>query len=141
MPLLNDQIRRDVGEMLREVKQPVKLTVFTEPEKCDYCEETRSLVEEISSLSDQLSFETFDRYEHADLASAFGIDKAPAVAITGAKDFGIRLYGIPSGYEFGSLLEAIKMVAGGESGLSPATRQTVAKLKAPVHIQVFTTPT
>lgn len=141
MPLLNDQIRHDVGEMLRAVKQPVKLTVFTDEERCDYCEETRNLIEEISSLSDQLSFETYDRHEHPEVASAFGIDKAPAVAITGAKDYGIRLYGIPSGYEFGSLLEAIKMVAEGESGLAPATRQTVAKLKDPVHIQVFTTPT
>ena len=59
----------------------------------------------------------------------------------GAKDYGIRLYGIPSGYEFGTLIEDIRMVSSGESGLAPATRETVAKVQDPVHIQVFSTPT
>lgn len=78
--------------------------------------------------------------DHA-VAEQYGIDKVPAVAIVGAKDYGIRLYGIPSGYEFGTLIEDIKLVSAGDSGLSPATRAMVAKLKKPVRIQVFITPT
>ncbi len=75
------------------------------------------------------------------VAEAHGIDKIPAVAIVGAKDYGVRLYGIPSGYEFGTLIEDIKLVSAGDSGLTPATREMVAKLTKPVRIQVFITPT
>jgi glutaredoxin-like protein len=139
--LLNDQIRNDVREMLADVANPVKLTVFTQSFDCDYCNETRELVEEVAELSDQLSVEvqSFD----TDLVAArnLGIDRIPAVAVTGAKDYGIRMYGIPSGYEFGSFIEAIKLVSDGKSDLAPATKEMVARLKAPVHIQVFITPT
>ena len=141
MPLLNEQIQNDVREMLAEVKNPVKLTVFTQSFECEYCKETRELIEEVSELSEQLSVEVYDFEKDAGKAGEFGVDKIPAVAITGAKDYGIRLYGIPSGYEFGSLLEAIKMVSDGESGLADGTKTTLTKLKDPVHIQVFTTPT
>ncbi len=57
------------------------------------------------------------------------------------KDYGIRYYGIPSGYEFSSLIEDIKLIASGESGLSAQTKQWVADLQDPVHLQVFVTPT
>jgi hypothetical protein len=75
------------------------------------------------------------------VAETLGIDKIPAVAIVGAKDYGIRLYGIPAGYEFGSLIEDIRLVSEGDSGLSPETRKAVAELTKPVKIQVFITPT
>ncbi len=141
MALLNDQIRNDVREMLADVTNPVKLTVFTQSFACDYCKETRVLVEEVADLSDRLSVEVHNFEADVAEADRLGIDKIPAVAVTGAKDYGIRMYGIPSGYEFGSLIEAIKLVSAGESELSPATKEIVAKLKEPVHIQVFITPT
>ncbi len=141
MPLLNDQIKNDVREMLADVKNPVKLTVFTQSFECEYCKETRELVEEVAALSDQLSVEVYDFEKDAGKAGEFGVDKIPAVAISGAKDYGIRLFGIPSGYEFGSLLEGIKLVSEGKSELSEGTKKMLAKLTHPVHIQVFITPT
>lgn len=141
MALLNDQIRNDVREMLADVQNPVKLSVFTQSFECDYCKETRELAEEVASLSDKLSVEVRDFEKDATEAGSLGIDKIPAIAVTGAKDYGIRMYGIPSGYEFGSFIEAIRLVSEGESGLAPGTKEMVAKLKSPVHIQVFITPT
>ncbi len=141
MPLLNEQIRKDVREMLADVANPVTLNVFTQSFECEYCKETRELVEEVAALSEKLTVNVYDFEKDAEPVEQFGIDKIPAIAIVGAKDYGVRLFGIPSGYEFGTLIEDIRMVGSGESGLSPATRETVAKLKGPVHIQVFTTPT
>ncbi len=141
MALLNDQIRNDVREMLADVKNPVKLEVFSQSFECDYCKETRELAEEVASLSDQLSVEVHDFEKDTAKAESLGIDKIPAIAVVGAKDYGIRMYGIPSGYEFGSLIEAIKMVSEGQSELAPGTKEILSKLKAPVHIQVFITPT
>jgi glutaredoxin-like protein len=141
MALLNDQIRKDVGEMLGDLPNPVTLKVFTQSFECEYCKETRELVEEVAGLSDKVSVEVYDFEKDGSVAESLGVDKIPAIAIVGAKDYGVRLFGIPSGYEFGTLIEDIRMVSTGDSGLTPESRQMVAKLKEPVHIQVFTTPT
>jgi glutaredoxin-like protein len=141
MALLNEQIRKEVKSMLGDVSNPVTFKVFTQEFECQYCNETRGLVEEVAALSDKLSVEVYDFVNDKAVADGLGIDKIPAVAIVGAKDYGIRLYGIPAGYEFGSLIEDIKLVSGGDSGLSPETRKMVAGLTKPVRIQVFITPT
>ena len=141
MGLLNDAIRKDVGAMLADLADPVTLKVFTQEMECQYCKETHELVEEVAALSDQLSMEVYDFVADKAVADQFGIDKIPAIAVVGAKDYGIRLFGIPSGYEFGTLIEDIKLVSEGDSGLAPETRAMVARLTKPVQIQVFITPT
>lgn len=141
MALLNEAIRKEVRIALAEVKQPVTLKIFTQTFECQYCKETRELVEEVAALSDQLSVEVYDFVKDNKVAESYGIDKVPAVAIIGKKDYGIRLYGIPSGYEFGTLIEDIKLVSSGDSQLAPETRATLAKLTKPIRIQVFSTPT
>jgi glutaredoxin-like protein len=141
MPLLNEQIRKEVKSMLAEVPNPVTFKVFTQEMECQYCQDTRELIEEVASLSDKLAVEVYDFEKDKAVADELGIDKIPAVAIVGPKDHGIRLYGIPAGYEFGSLIEDIRLVSEGDSGLSPETREAVAKLTKPIRIQVFITPT
>lgn len=141
MALLNAQIRKDVQAALGDVHEPVVFKVFTQEIECQYCKETRELVEEVASLSDKVSVEIYDLVKDAAVAESMGVDKVPAVAIVGKKDYGIRMFGIPSGYEFGSLIESIKLVSDGESGLSAETKKQVAKLTKPVKLQVFITPT
>jgi alkyl hydroperoxide reductase subunit AhpF len=71
-----------------------------------------------------------------------GIRRTPGVAVMGQdKDYGVRFYGLPSGYEFGTLIDAILDVSAGVSQLQDATKQALAGLKSPVHLQVFSTPT
>ncbi len=141
MALLNAQIRKDVQQALADVKTPVTFKVFTQEIECQYCKETRELVEEVAALSGKLSVEVYDLVKDQAIAESLGVDKVPAVAVIGKKDYGIRMFGIPSGYEFGSLIESIKLVSEGESGLSAETKKQVAKLTKPVKIQVFITPT
>jgi glutaredoxin-like protein len=76
-----------------------------------------------------------------DLAQAHGIDKIPATAVLGASDYGIRFFGIPSGYEYTSLIEAIIDVSKGTSALSTRTKEALATLEQDAHIQIFVTPT
>ncbi len=71
----------------------------------------------------------------------YGIERVPAVAVVGAKDTGIRFYGMPAGYEFLSLIDAILLASSGDSGLSEESRTLVADVSEPTNIQVFVTPT
>ena len=145
MRLLNADIQRQVVQEFADLVHPGKLVVFTQEFECQYCRETRSLVEEVAALSDILSVEVHTFHPDAEPSQTYGIDKIPAVAVVAggddAKDYGIRFYGIPSGYEFSSLIEDIIMVSQRESGLSQATKTELAALAEPLHLQVFVTPT
>lgn len=71
----------------------------------------------------------------------YGVDKIPAIVVEGKKDYGIRFYGVPAGYEFTSFLEAIKAVSAGELGLAAETKEALRRLKEPLHLQIFVTLT
>lgn len=145
MALLTDKVREQVGSEFAELTDAVKLVVFTQQVECQYCTETRQLAQELAELSPKLSVEVFDFEADQAAVDAYGIDKIPAIAVVKdgdePVDYGIRIYGIPSGYEFRTLLEDIVMVSSGESGLSDETKRYLAELTQPLHLQVFVTPT
>ena len=141
MGMLEDEHRDEVASQLAGLRNPVRLVMFTQALECDFCEETRELVEELASLSDQVNAVIYDFVADKDKAEEYAIDKIPAIAVLGERDYGVRIYGIPAGYEFTSLIEAIKTVSAGQSGLSEATREALAQIEQPVHFQVFVTPT
>lgn len=152
MTLLNDDIRRQLRDAFADLQEPVKLVLFTQGEsgpgpalECDYCAETRQLVEELVALSGQLSLEIRDFVAEAAVARQLGVDKIPALAVMRGgdrpQDYGIRLYGLPSGYEFATLVEDIRMVSRGSVDLSAQTLAELERLTSPVHIQVYVTPT
>jgi glutaredoxin-like protein len=144
MALLRDKDRDYVVKEFEKIQRPVKLVMFTQQFECDYCRDTRLIAEEVAALSDKITLEVYDFVADAALAQQYGIDKIPATVILGGqepKDYSIRYYGIPAGYEFTSLIHDIIMVGTGESGLSPEMKKWLAALKTPLHLQVFVTPT
>ncbi len=141
MPLLDKEIADQIKQELVNLAGPVRLVMFTQESECQYCAETQQLVEEVAALSGQLTAEVYDFVTDKEKAEELSVDKIPAVAVIGAEDYGVRFYGIPSGYEFTSLLHAIKLVAAGKPELSEETLQILAEMTEPVHMQVFVTPT
>ena len=63
MALLNEKIRKEVRAALADVQQPVTLKVFTQTFECQYCKETRELIEEVAALSPNVSVEVYDFLE------------------------------------------------------------------------------
>lgn len=148
MPVLDEKIKEDVKGIFKDLKEQVKLIVFTQDGlikvpgiECETCKDNRMLMEEIASLSDKISIEVYDFVKDKDKAEQYKIDKIPATIVLGQKDHGIRLYGMPTGYEFPTLLNAIKMVSTANSELSNETKEKLTILSKPVHIQVFVTLT
>jgi glutaredoxin-like protein len=141
MPLLNPEIAEQVKQELAGLTDPVRLVMFTQTFECEYCEETHKLVEEVAALSDQITAEVYNFVTDKEKAEELGVDKIPAIAVIGAEDYGVRFYGIPSGYEFASLLHALKVASAGKPDLSRETLDVLAEIDEPVHIQVFVTPT
>jgi glutaredoxin-like protein len=144
--LLNDDIKSQIREAFSGLKEPVQILYFSQETDCDYCDDTRQLVEEVAELSDKLYLDVFDLEKDAQVAQQYKVDKAPGLVIAGRDgdqvlDYGIHLSGIPSGHEFGSLIHDIVLVSGRDSGLTQKTRDYLNKLDHPVQLQVFVTPT
>jgi glutaredoxin-like protein len=154
MEILNKEVREATKkkfdeEMIKNVtiayftQEPGRLVVpdYLKGQECLYCKETRLLLEEVKALSDKIELIIYDFVGDNDKAAEYGVDKIPAIVITGEKKYGIKFFGIPSGYEYGSLIEAIADVSRGKTGLSQKTIDALKALDQEVHIQVFVTPT
>lgn len=141
MGFLKDAQQKQLKTLFEKLDNSVKLVFFTQEIECQFCRETGQLLGEIVSLSDKITLETYNFALDKDKVERYKIDKIPAIVVEGQKDYGIRFYGIPAGYEFTSLINSIMAVSSGKSGLSKGTRSIVSQLKSPVHIQVFVTLT
>jgi len=146
--LLDDSIKTQIKEVFQDLKNPVGIIYFgNQSENCDYCDETRELVNQVASLaSDKIKISTYDLTKDKTIADQYNVDKAPGLVILGMDtkgktiDYGIRLAGIPAGHEFTTLINDVLVVSGGDSGLSEETRKALSSLKQPVLLQVFVTP-
>jgi glutaredoxin-like protein len=103
--------------------------------------QTRQLITELAALNDKIKVEIYDFVANSEKAKGFGVDKVPAIVIMGEKDYGIRFYGIPYGYELQTLLEGIINVSRGRTDISEETKKRLKEIKTPIHIQVFVTLT
>ena len=146
MALLSEQDRQTVRTHLAAIKHPVKLLFFTQtiggPETTLMA---KQILDEVVSLSDQITLEEVNFILDKDRAEKFGIKGIPAVAIvkgTAEDDTRMRFLGAPAGYEFISLIEAVILAGGDDSGLAEESKKLIAEhVAAPVDIQVFVTPT
>jgi glutaredoxin-like protein len=141
MALLSDRDAKDVRAQLAKLTGPVSLVNFTQELACQYCRETEMLLKEVAALSDKISLEVYNFQLDKAQVAQYRVDKIPATVVAGAKDYGIRFYGIPHGYEFSAFLAAIKDVSRGGTDLGTESRAALAELVQPVHLQVFSTPT
>ena len=142
MSLIPDDKKEQLRNELKEkMENAVKIVMFTQELECRFCSDTRQLIQEFAALNDKIAVEIYDFVADADKAKEYGIDKIPALAIIGDEDYGVRIYGIPYGYELQTLTEAVINVSRGRTDLSDSTKAILAEVKAPVHIQVFVTLT
>jgi glutaredoxin-like protein len=128
-------------DLKEKMVDPIKIVMFTQEIECRFCSDTRKLALEMATLSDKITTEVYDFMADGAKAAELGIDKIPAMAIIGKKDYGVRIYGIPYGYELQTFIEAIINVSKGVTDLSDKTKQILMDVKSPVHIQVFVTLT
>lgn len=140
---LKTEDRNFVTQQLSGMVDNVKIIHFSQSIECSYCRETRQLLEELVLLSEKLSLEIYNfQLDHKEVAK-YTIDKIPAtVLIAGdGTNPGIRFFGIPSGYEFMSVIEDIIDISTRQHGFDKDQLHHIRAIDQPVHIQVFVTPT
>lgn len=140
MTLMDQTTSDEVKKRLDSLEGEVKIIFFKETLLCQTCGPAEDFYRELSSLSPKLKFEVYNRVIDTEKAAAYGVTLTPAAVIEGAKGARVRFYGIPAGYEFVSLLEALKGAVSPSLELQPETLAALAALTKPVNIKVFVTP-
>jgi len=139
--VLPEKDHQKIAAQLKDLTGEVNMVMFTQELECQYCAQTRGLLEELASMSDRLSLTVFDLVADAEEARKYGIDKIPATILMTDQDVGIRYFGVPAGYELNALVETILDLSRQETGLEPEALAALESLSDDIHIQVFVTPT
>jgi glutaredoxin-like protein len=141
MPMIKEKHRHEISKALSGITNPVRLLMFTQDFECQFCAQTRSLLEELAELGEMVSLQVKDFVVESRVAKEYGVEKIPAIVVLGEEDFGIRFYGIPGGYEFSTFIETIVAIGRRNSGLEAEVTELLGKLIRPFHLQVMVTPT
>jgi alkyl hydroperoxide reductase subunit AhpF len=142
MPILQARDEEAVRQEFQRIQGPVKLVVFSQELVAgDLCRQNEQLIREVAALDDRITVEVLNPAIDRERAEGYGIDQVPATVVEGARDYGLRFLGIPSGYEFSNLIDSIIVASSGETGLSETTKSSLAGLTGDVTIKVFSTPT
>jgi len=141
--LLSDEERANIKKILDEqLQDELNLLVFTQETECEYCKETRQILEELSQVNIKIKVESYDLLRDQNKAKEYNIERAPAIILSGKnRSTKIRFFGLPAGHEFSMLLEDMIDVSKGISRLSPLTKENIKQITKPIHIQVFVTLT
>lgn len=138
--MLSDKDRKYVASTLAGMKADVRLVLFSrDGGECKYCDETEGLLADVAAAAPRVAVEVLSLKKDAARAQELGIDKVPGIAILGKKDYNLRYFGLPSGYDFTPFVETVLAVANDDPGLSGETVAMLAKLKKPVQLSVFVT--
>lgn len=146
--LLSEKDAADIQKLFSEqLVEPVVLRLFvqdkSQPGECMYCNETEQISQEIAHLSDKIQLQIHQYPTDDEKVKQYDVERVPAIILekSDGQDSGVRFYGIPSGYEFGTLIEDITDISTGKTKLSSDLVSQVEHLDKDVTIKVFTTPT
>jgi Alkyl hydroperoxide reductase, large subunit len=142
MSIFRPEDEAQVRDLLDALERPVELLVALGPEETplpgardvDFGGETQRVVAGLAELSERVTYRVEDQPD--------GFERYPAIAVLPeGEDVGLRYYGLPWGYELGSLIGAVVEAGRLESSLRPESLERLAGLERDLAIDVFVTPT
>jgi alkyl hydroperoxide reductase subunit AhpF len=142
MSIFRPEDEVQVRDLLDALERPVELLVALGPEETplpgardvDFAAETQRVVSGLAALSERVTYRVEEKPD--------GFERYPAIAVLPeGEDVGLRYYGLPWGYELGSLIGAVLEAGRLESSLRPESLERLAGLDRDLAIDVFVTPT
>ena len=142
MSIFTPDDEAQVRGLFDALERPVELLVALGPEEAplpgardvDFAAETQRVVSGLAALSERVTYRVEEQPD--------GFERYPAIAVLPeGEDVGLRYYGLPWGYELGSLIGAVLEAGRRESSLRPESLERLAALDRDLAIDVFVTPT
>jgi glutaredoxin-like protein len=139
--LFNEEIQKQLTEILSQAEKPITLVLFTKAGDCPTCAETTQLLTEIDELSSKINLVLKDLDNDVEDAKKYGITLTPSFVILDENgDYkGVKFNGIPAGHEINSFITALLEMSGTEIQFQDTILSRIKALKKPANIKVFVT--
>lgn len=138
MAVLDENTTKEVSKRFEGLTSQVTLVYFGKETELN--NEIKGLLNEVAALSDKITLEEYDVAKDKEAAEKHGVIDGPVTLFKSEHVKGdARFYGMPSGYEFGTIIELIKL-AGGELKPSADAVKFLDSTEG-VKLEVFVTPT
>ncbi len=149
MAMIDEKTKEQLRERLAgTLAGPVELRLYRRPDTgrlilpggagCATCNAAQELAEAlVEAAPDKLTLTVIDAGQ---AASDRGAVPSLTVARPG-EEARITFQGLPAGYEFATLVDAVERASGSEDQLPPELSERLAGLETEVEVMVFVTPT
>jgi glutaredoxin-like protein len=145
--LLNEEVRQQVKQIFEnEVKNPVKVILFTRAINCETCPYAEQLLKEIAEVApEKFSLEIVSTAtpEGEEKAKQYGLDpnRVPAIVILDkdGNDRGIHYIGLPAGLEFSTFINGVILASLDELQMDERTKELINQINQPLDVKVFVT--
>lgn len=142
MASIRQKDTQQIAEVLGRLSRPVELRLFTQENECRFCLAAREMVEQLAELSENVSVRVYDFVDDGQAVKAMGVERIPAILLAvDGHDTGVRFYGVPYGYEFSALIEAMLDAGGDGPELPQPVAARLPQLDKAVELQVLVSPT
>jgi glutaredoxin-like protein len=146
MAMLSEENKKIIREKFNnEMKDNIEILFFFKgDEECEYCSKTGGLLDELAELDNRIKIRKIDFRNDKTNVDKYKIEFVPAIVFLtkDGKDKNVRLYGIPGGYEFNTLLEDIIYFSNGAvPEIDDKVAEKIKKIDRPTKISVFITMT
>jgi len=125
-----------------ELPEPVQIHVWGDPENFPIEQEAVRLIEMLNERFENIHYKLFPRrenYPYYPVIGVMGIEYDEEDETEETVDFGVRLIGLPSGYQMTSLVAAIQCVSFRGMTSEALTRIKLHQLKSDVTLEMITT--
>ncbi|MEI7846577.1 MAG: hypothetical protein WCK35_12310 [Chloroflexota bacterium] len=77
--ILSNEIVGQIKEIFAQMKEPVQVLYFGLKDECDFCPDTRQLLEEVSAIDSRIGLSVYDLSADAQVAKQFKVDRVPGI--------------------------------------------------------------
>jgi alkyl hydroperoxide reductase subunit AhpF len=127
---LSSEDKATVEKKFEALKEPVTIILHKPEGKTENLDDFISVLEEITGISDLLSFQDMVEME-TDEDMIHDVEMFPAIVLLDkdGNDHGIRFYGVPMSRIFNSFIDAITLFSNGEVGYDEEMKERIRKIE------------
>ncbi len=122
---------------LTQMKNPVRLILFTRDAGCEACPEMLALGRAIKALSPKIAFETYDQVMDRDKTEQYGVRYVPCFVVQGGNGRMARFYGLMESVFLKIILDTLVSAGNNKIWFPREIQSALSHLEREVAIQVF----
>lgn len=135
--MLKESSQQIIRESLGQLKQPVRLVLFTSDRNCDSCPDALATAQAIKAAAPKIALETYDITMDRDKSEEYGVKRVPSFVVQSTVRRSVTFSGAVEGISLIMLLDALTGVAGNRIWFPDRIASTLTLLRHEVHVQVF----